>query len=346
MGVVFKKTYRFAFKSSLYLTLVIFILSLLYLNSLGVDAFFHTLVFAIFVFILSFFIIQYRVEHFIYRRIKKIYDDVALIEQSSLKDVAITTDLATLTKEVKKFAIDKKLEIEALNIREEYRREFLGNISHELKTPLFSIQGYLSTLIEGAYKDKNILLKYLERAEKGVERLIFITRDLDMIAKLEAGNLHLEYTEFDIIELIQGVLDLYELKAQSKGITLDFDMKYTPVEVNADREKIQQVISNLIDNSIKYSKPKGSTEISIEEITQDKILVRITDNGLGIEKHLIPRLFERFFRIDKTGSREVGGTGLGLSIVKHIIEAHKEKIYVESQHNIGSEFSFTLTLVD
>lgn len=346
MGVVFKKTYRFAFKSSLYLTLIIFLLCLGFLKTIGVNAFYQTIVFALIIFVVSFFIIQYRVEHFIYRRIKKIYDDVALIEQSTFKDVAITTDLATLTKEVKKFAIDKKLEIEALNIREEYRREFLGNISHELKTPLFTIQGYLSTLIEGGYKDKNILLKYLERADKAVERLIFITRDLDMIAKLETGNLYLEYTEFDIVALIQGVLDLYELKSQSKGISLDFDMKYSPIEVIADREKIQQVVSNLIDNSIKYGKLKGSTEISIEEITQDKILIRITDNGLGIEKKLIPRLFERFFRIDKTGSRDVGGTGLGLSIVKHIIEAHKEKIYVESQINIGSEFSFTLTLVE
>jgi two-component system phosphate regulon sensor histidine kinase PhoR len=249
-----------------------------------------------------------------------------------------------LTKEVKKFAIDKKLEIEALKIREEYRREFLGNISHELKTPLFSIQGYLSTLIDGAYKDKNVLLKYLERADKGVERLLFITRDLDMIAKLESGTLHLELEEFEVVELVQGVVDLYELKANTKNISIDFDMKYEPIYVHADKEKIQQVVSNLIDNSIKYGKNRGSTEISLEEITEEKLLIRITDNGLGIEKNLIPRLFERFFRIDKTGSREVGGSGLGLAIVKHIIEAHKEKIYVESQINIGSEFSFTLQL--
>jgi two-component system phosphate regulon sensor histidine kinase PhoR len=316
----------------------------IFLKIEGIESYWHTFVFFIVLFLISAIIIQFRVEHFIYRRIKKIYDDVALIEQSPIKDIAVTTDLATLTKEVKKFAIDKKLEIEALKIREEYRREFLGNISHELKTPLFSIQGYLSTLIDGAYKDKNVLLKYLERADKGVERLLFITRDLDMIAKLESGTLHLELEEFEVVELVQGVVDLYELKANTKNISIDFDMKYEPIYVHADKEKIQQVVSNLIDNSIKYGKNRGSTEISLEEITEEKLLIRITDNGLGIEKNLIPRLFERFFRIDKTGSREVGGSGLGLAIVKHIIEAHKEKIYVESQINIGSEFSFTLQL--
>lgn len=220
---------------------------------------------------------------------------MALIEQSPLKNMAITTDLATLTNEVKKFAIDKKLEIEALKIREEYRREFLGNISHELKTPLFTVQGYLSTLTDGAYKDKKILLKYLERAEKGVERLLIITRDLDMIAKLETGTLHLDYSAFDIVTLIQGVIDLYELKAKSKGISIGFDLKYKPIEVFADKEKIQQVVSNLVDNSIKYGKKGGTTEISLEEITNEKLLIRMTDNGVGIEKQLIPRLFERFF---------------------------------------------------
>jgi two-component system phosphate regulon sensor histidine kinase PhoR len=344
MAVIFKKSYQFALRSSLYLSMISSAIFFIFLKIEGIESYWHTFVFFIVLFLISAIIIQFRVEHFIYRRIKKIYDDVALIEQSPIKDIAVTTDLATLTKEVKKFAIDKKLEIEALKIREEYRREFLGNISHELKTPLFSIQGYLSTLIDGAYKDKNVLLKYLERADKGVERLLFITRDLDMIAKLESGTLHLELEEFEVVELVQGVVDLYELKANTKNISIDFDMKYEPIYVHADKEKIQQVVSNLIDNSIKYGKNRGSTEISLEEITEEKLLIRITDNGLGIEKNLIPRLFERFFRIDKTGSREVGGSGLGLAIVKHIIEAHKEKIYVESQINIGSEFSFTLQL--
>jgi two-component system phosphate regulon sensor histidine kinase PhoR len=251
--------------------------------------------------------------------------------------------MATLTKQVKKFATDKKLEIETLKVREEYRREFLGNVSHELKTPLFTVQGYLSTLLDGAINDKNVRKKYLERAEKGVERLIYIVEDLDMISKLEMGDLNLELTRFDIVELIQSVFDLLEMKADKKNIILMFDRKYNKaIKVFADKEKIQQVLTNLVMNSIKYGKENGTTEVTIEDLVNDKIIVRFRDNGEGIEQHYIPRLFERFFRVDKSGARSEGGSGLGLSIVKHIIEAHGEKIYVESEFGKGSEFSFTL----
>jgi two-component system phosphate regulon sensor histidine kinase PhoR len=251
--------------------------------------------------------------------------------------------MTTLTREVKKFATDKKLEIEMLKIREEYRREFLGNVSHELKTPLFTVQGYLSILLDGAMKDKSIRKKYLQRAEKGVERLIHIVQDLDMISKLESGDLHLEITRFDIIKLVQNVFDLLEMEASKKDILLLFDMNYSkPEMVFGDREKIEQVVINLIVNSIKYGKDKGSTEVSIENLTDEKVIVRIKDNGEGIEKQNITRLFERFFRVDKSGARSEGGSGLGLSIVKHIIEAHNEKIYVESRIGEGSEFSFTI----
>jgi two-component system, OmpR family, phosphate regulon sensor histidine kinase PhoR len=251
--------------------------------------------------------------------------------------------METLTKQVKKFATDKKLEIEMLKDREEYRREFLGNVSHELKTPLFTVQGYISTLLDGAHKDRTLRKKYLERAEKGVERLAYIIEDLDMIGKLEMGDESLEVKEFDIVELSQGVMDLLEMKANKKDISLHFDEKYyRPIMVIADYEKIQQVMMNLVMNSIKYGKHGGSTEISIEDLTNHKVIVRVIDNGEGIEKHNIPRLFERFFRVDKSGARSEGGSGLGLSIVKHIIEAHDEKIYVESKFGKGSEFSFTL----
>jgi two-component system phosphate regulon sensor histidine kinase PhoR len=291
----------------------------------------------------SFLAIQYRVERFIYKKVKKIYDDVSLLESTTFRSQPITTDMATLTQEVKKFATDKKLEIEMLKVREEYRREFLGNVSHELKTPLFTVQGYLSTLIDGAINDKSVRKKYLERAEKGVERLIYIVEDLDMIAKLETGDLNLDISQFNIVEVVQNVFDLFEMKASDKDMMLLFDRKYRkPVMVKGDKEKIRQVVVNLIVNSIKYGKEKGSTEVSIEDLSANKVIVRITDNGEGIEKHNIPRLFERFFRVDKSGSRKVGGSGLGLSIVKHIIEAHNEKIYVESQFGVGSEFSFTL----
>ena len=343
MQLKFKKSYKFALKSSVYVTLFFLATIFLYhyfvqpLNLLVVFAF--SLVF----YAATFFLIQFRVEHFIYKRVKKIYDDVSLLETTSYVNQPVTTDMATLTKEVKKFARDKKLEIETLKIREEYRKEFLGNVSHELKTPLFTIQGYLLTLLDGAMEDKNIRKKYLERAEKGVERLIYIVKDLDMITKLEVGEINLDVTKFDIVEVIQNVFDLFEMKAANKNITLTFDTKYAkPIWVMADQEKIQQVVTNLVVNSIKYGKKGGTTEVGIEDLTKDKVIVRITDNGEGIEKQNIPRLFERFYRVDKSGARSEGGSGLGLAIVKHIIEGHDEKIYVESQIGVGSEFSFTL----
>jgi len=287
--------------------------------------------------------LQYRVEKFIYKRLKKIYDDVSLLESSSFTNQPITTDIATLTREVKKFARDKKVEIETLKIREEYRREFLGNVSHELKTPLFTVQGYLLTLLDGAMNDKNIRQKYLERAEKGVERLIYIVKDLDLITKLETGDINLESSKFDIVELVNNVFELLEMRAAKKDISLVFETNYeTPVYVLADKEKIQQVVTNLVVNSIKYGKKRGTTEVSIENLVNNKIIVRITDNGEGIEKKHIKRLFERFYRVDKSGARTEGGSGLGLAIVKHIIEGHNQNIYVESQFGVGSEFSFTL----
>jgi two-component system phosphate regulon sensor histidine kinase PhoR len=251
--------------------------------------------------------------------------------------------MKTLTEEIEKFAEGKKIEIDTLKIREEYRKDFLGNVSHELKTPLFTVQGYILTLLDGAMKDKKLREKYLERASKGVERLIYIVKDLDLITKLEVGGLKLERTDFDVIELIKNVFDLLEMKAAEKDIALTFDMEYNqPIYVNADREKIQQVISNLLVNSIKYGYPNGTTEVSVENLIKNKVIVRVTDNGEGIPKQHIPRLFERFYRVDQSGSRNEGGSGLGLAIVKHIIEVHGEKIYVESEEDVGSEFSFTL----
>ena len=303
----------------------------------------HILFFAFFTYSFSFLIIQYRVEKFIYKRINKIYKDLTLLESTSFRRHSITTDMATLTRQIDKYAKDKKLEIETLKVREEYRKEFMGNVSHELKTPLFTVQGYIETLLDGALKDKNVAEKYLERANKGVERLIYIVKDLDMITKLEVGDLRLNVTTFDIVDLVKSVFDLLEMKAAKKKISLMFDMDYKqPILVKGDEERIQQVLTNLVVNSIKYGHQNGTTEISIEKLIKNKVIVRVTDNGEGIGKEHLPRLFERFYRVDKSGSRKEGGSGLGLSIVKHIIEAHDEKIYVESEVNVGSEFSFTL----
>ncbi|RKE98499.1 sensor histidine kinase [Ichthyenterobacterium magnum] len=338
-----KKTYKFAIKTSLYITLFLTLLSSVFLYVLHSINIAYIVSFALITYILSFIIIQYRVERFIYRRVKKIYDDLTLLESTSLSKQPITTDMATLTEEIDKYARDKKLEIETLKVREEYRKEFLGNVSHELKTPLFTVQGYLLTLLDGAIDDKNVSEKYLNRANKGLERLIYIVKDLDMITKLEVGDLSLNLETFNIVELVQSVFDLLEMKASKKKITLMFDMDYnSPVYVNADKERIQQVLTNLIVNSIKYGREKGTTEVSIENLIKNKVIIRVTDNGEGISDTNLPRLFERFFRVDKSGSRKEGGSGLGLSIVKHIIEAHEEKIYVESELDVGSEFSFTL----
>lgn len=343
MAVKFKRTYTFAVKSAIFITAFSGALLGGLMHLLMEVRWDVILLFSGTVLLFSFFVLQYRVERFIYRRIKKIYDDVSLLESSTFRNRSITTDMATLTREVEKFARDKKIEIETLKIREEYRREFLGNVSHELKTPLFTVQGYLLTLLDGAMKDKVLRKKYLQRAEKGVERLIYIVQDLDMITKLEAGDLNLNYSKFDIIEVIQGVFDLLEMRADKKNIMLMLDQKYfKPIIVYGDKDKIQQVVTNLVVNSVKYGKENGTTEISVEDLVNNKVIVRVKDNGEGIAQKHIPRLFERFYRIDKSGARTEGGSGLGLAIVKHIIEGHDEKIYVESKFGFGSEFSFTL----
>lgn len=345
MAIKLRKSYRFAFRSSLYLTFFLslgFIGFLLFLDPPGhYWAWFP--VFVGFTFAVCFLILQIRVEKFIYKRIKQIYDDVSLLESTSFTSGPITTDMKTLTEEIEKFAKDKKIEIDTLKIREEYRKEFLGNVSHELKTPLFTVQGYILTLLDGAMEDSKVRKKYLQRAAKGVERLIYIIKDLDLITKLEIGELHLDMEDFDIVELIESVFDLLEMKASKKRISLVFDTEYPePIYVHADKEKIQQVLTNLLVNSIKYGQMDGTTEVSVENLIKNKVIIRVTDNGEGIEEQHLTRLFERFYRVDKSGSRREGGSGLGLAIVKHIIEAHNEKIYVESVVDVGSEFSFTL----
>jgi two-component system phosphate regulon sensor histidine kinase PhoR len=294
-------------------------------------------------YIFTFFILHLRLETFVFNSIKSIYRDLTLLESASFNQSPITTDMASLSKEIDSYAKNKKLELEALKIREEYRKEFIGNVSHELKTPLFTVQGYISTLIEGAADDPKIRDKYLKRADKGVDRLIYIVKDLDLITKLEVGDANLTIETFNILETITNVFDLLEIKAEKKNISLLLDKDYpAPVMVHADRDRIQQVLSNLVVNSIKYGHQNGTTEISVEDLNSEKMIVRVTDNGEGVEAKHLTRLFERFYRVDKSGSREEGGSGLGLSIVKHIIEAHDEKIYVESKFGIGSEFSFTL----
>jgi len=339
-----KKTYSYALWSSFYLTLLSVIISgityFFLFNSLGVV----TLVFSILsLFIASFFIIQYRAENFIYKRIKKIYDEISFLDASDLHRDSVTTDIENISQSVLKFVEGKRLEIQSLTERDSFRRDFLGNVAHELKTPLFTVQGYILTLIEGAAKDKEIRTKYLKRASKGVERLVSIIKDLDMIAKLETHGLKMNIETFNILELIQNVFDLLEMKAKKRNINLQFDKIYEfPVFVRGDIEKIEQVLINLIVNSIKYGKANGTTTVGVENYNKEKFIIKTIDNGEGIKQEYLSRLFERFYRVDQSRSREQGGSGLGLSIVKHIVEAHNETILLKSTYGEGSEFSFTL----
>lgn len=340
-----KKTYFFAFWTSIYITvftsIAIVLLTYFVLNiSLN---FSYILLYIAVVFTFTFLITQFRLERFIFQRIKKIYDSVSILDSSDFNKTPITTDIDTLSRDVQTFAKNKQQQIKNLNLREDYRREFLGNISHELKTPLFTVQGYLLTLSDGAIRDKKISKKYLKRANKGVERLISIVKDLDLISKLESADLNLNKEPFDIVELIQNVFELLEMKAKKRNITLTFNKKYRfPVMVVADEERIEQVLINLLVNSIKYGRIDGATTVSIDPLRKDKILIKVSDNGEGIEAKHLPRIFERFYRVDQSRSREQGGSGLGLAIVKHIIEAHDEAIFVESEFKKGATFSFTL----
>ncbi|HZW77717.1 MAG TPA: ATP-binding protein [Flavobacteriaceae bacterium] len=284
-------------------------------------------------------------KHLITKKISKKVSEILLEAPFEFIDrqKTITTDMDALSREVKKFTQDKMQEIEILHNRENYRKEFMGNISHELKTPLFTVQGYILTLIDGAKNDAEVLDRYLTGAAKGVERLVRVVEDMDLISELESGNLVVEKENFDVVALIKSVLDLLQIKTHKKKITLILDRAYSEeVPVHADKQKIEQVLINIIENSIKYGKKNGTTEVTIEPLSKSKYIIRITDNGEGMSEENISRIFERFYRIDKSGSRKEGGSGLGLSIVKHIIEAHNERIYVESQPGVGSEFSFTL----
>lgn len=339
-----KKTYTYALWSAVYLTLLsVIVATISYLiisEHMGLGV---ILISVLVLFILSFFIIQYRAEHFIYRRLKKIYEDVSILDVNDLKKERATTDIDQLSKSMEKYVEGKQLEIKDLTERDSFRRDFLGNVAHELKTPLFTVQGYILTLLEGAVNDKMIRKKYLERANKGVERLIAVIKDLDMIAKLENEGTKLNIEVFNVLELVQNVFDLFEMKAKKRNIKLMFDKVYEfPVFVKGDVEKIEQVLINLVVNSIKYGKPGGTTVVGVENYNDKKFLVKVIDNGEGIKKEHLSRLFERFYRVDQSRSREQGGSGLGLSIVKHIIEAHDENILLKSTYGEGSEFSFTL----
>lgn len=263
---------------------------------------------------------------------------------SELKDKKVED----IGEELTAWADTNDKEIARLKEAEQFRKQYLGNVAHELKTPIFNVQGYISTLLDGGLEDELINRKYLERAEKSIDRLINIVNDLDTISKLESSMNKLDMEKFDVVALAKEIADQAEMEADKKGIRISVkgaENLPSPFWVLADKHYIGQVFVNLIINSIRYGKEGGQTRIRFRDML-DKILVEVEDNGLGIGKEDLPRVFERFYRTDKGRSREQGGTGLGLAIVKHIVEAHGERITVRSEPGVGSTFSFTLKKVN
>ncbi len=307
------------------------------------------LVVSFILFLSSFALIYYTLQRFIYRKIKLIYKFIYQTKASKkeefyYKNILPQKDIDEVREDVEKWAEQHNTEIELLKQNESFRKEFLQNLSHELKTPIFAIQGYVETLLNGALDNKEVNQKFLQNASRNIDRLANLVDDLDEISKLESGQLQLNETAFIIQDLVKEVFDSLSIKADEKEI------KYIvkkgcefALEVFADKEKIRQVLTNLIDNAIKYGKQKGTIESSFYKLDGKRVLIEISDDGSGISEEHLPRIFERFYRTDLARSRKVGGSGLGLSICKHIIEAHGQSIHVRSKIDIGSTFGFTLS---
>lgn len=333
---------RISFFVSVVVSLAIFFVE--YFNS-GINKLLLLIVFPV-TFTASYVSFRFVVEKFIYRKIKLIYRTIHKLklgkgEKNNKFD--FNTDVLNQVKdEVELWDKTNQKEIDRLKDLKNYQREFVGNVSHELKTPIFNIQGYLLTLLEGALDDPEINEKYLQKANKSVDRMITLVEDLDEITKLESGIIEMHLAKIDLVELINDVIGALEMRAKQNNIVVKFDSPpLKPIWVNADQDRINQVLVNLIVNSIRYGKEGGETLIKLFDM-HDNILVEVADNGMGIAEEHLPRLFERFYRTDKGRDRGSGGTGLGLAIVKHIIEAHDQTINVRSTVGVGSTFSFTL----
>lgn len=297
------------------------------------------------VFLSSYFIIQFMVSKFIHERIKLIYRTISEFRTAnSGNDFKVDLEqdvISTVESEVYRYTQNKRREIRERKKQEKYRREFVNNVSHELKTPIFSIEGYIETLLDGGIDDPEINVKYLERALSNTERLSEILKDLDMISSLQSDTLELDIETIDLKVIISEVVDSLQFLADSYNVEVSMISLNKHIAVEGDRHRIKQVLTNLISNSIKYGNKGGTTEIACYDM-EENMLIEVTDNGIGIEKEHLPHLFERFYRVDKNRSREMGGTGLGLAIVKHVLEAHNQTINVRSTIGVGTTFGFTL----
>lgn len=292
----------------------------------------------------SVFIFYFLIENHIEKRIKLLYRIIrkGKIATQEPVNVSINNDIIEAAElETEKWATERSKEIVKLKEQEEFRKEFLGNLAHELKTPVFSIQGYILTLLEGGLEDENVNRTFLERASKATDRIASLLEDLDEITKMEIDRFEILIKPFDIVDLAKEVMDSLEIPASNKNITLGFNKDYDEVFVKGDRGKIAQVLTNLIMNSINYGHVDGKTTIRLYTL-DDVIMTEVSDNGPGISDKDLPRLFERFYRVEQSRNRNEGGSGLGLAIVKHIIDSHNQTINVRSTPNVGSTFSFTL----
>jgi len=313
---------------------------------------FHTyltlLISSALIFLTSYFIFLLTLEKFIYSKIRLIYKSIHSVKVGKRNLVTGPSSpnlMDRVQAEVENWGTEKQQEIDQLRQMEQYRRDFIGNVSHELKTPLFNIQGYVSTLLDGGLEDPSINREYLKRTEKSIERLVKILEDLDEISQLESGQMKLKVTRFDIFALAREVVEMLDMKAHKHDIQIVLNDPGKPAMVEGDRDKIRQVLTNIIDNSIRYGQPgQGKTKITFFEMG-DHILTEITDNGIGIEKADLTRVFERFYRTDRGRLATKKGKGLGLAIVKHIVEAHQQTINVRSTIGVGTTFGFTMKMV-
>lgn len=322
---------------------VLLLLATLFFFALAIHGW-QIVIFALASFALSWLIIYFFLQRYIYSKIKLIFRNMHALKVGRVAyRLDMTSDvLGEVNEEVAGWAEDRMAEIEDLREKENFRKEFVGNVAHELKTPIFSIQGYILTLLEGALEDPNFNRKFLMKAAKSVDRMTMLVEDLDTITQFESGNLKLDKEKVDIVELTKEVMEQREEEAFQKNLDIRFNKTYEkPIYVIADSFRISQVLVNLIANSINYGKIGGSTIVRFFDL-EERILVEVEDDGPGIEKEHIPRLFERFYRVDKSRSRHQGGTGLGLAICKHIIEGHEQSLNVHSEVGKGSTFSFTL----
>jgi two-component system phosphate regulon sensor histidine kinase PhoR len=326
---------------------------MLFLLSVGIiftNAFTHYYTFIALVvstgvlFLITYTIFRYTLEKFIYSKIRLIYKSIHTVKlgKRDAFNQPVNNIIHHVQSEVENWESEKQREIEQLKRLEQYRRDFIGNVSHELKTPLFNIQGYVSTLLDGGLEDPAVNREYLKRTEKSIERLVKIIEDLDEISQLESGQMKLRITRFDIAGLTREVTELLEMKAGKHDIQITVNDPGKPVMVEGDKDKIRQVLTNIIDNSIRYgNKDNGRTKITFFDMDEN-ILTEITDNGIGIDSGDLERVFERFYRTSQGRAATKKGKGLGLAIVKHIVEAHHQTINVRSAIGVGTTFGFTL----